>query len=157
MTHLGSNGPNDASGSNDADIDATVDDTGARPPRVTRIVGVYAAEGTLRGEVSYWIGARLGRAHCSLCDITHGTFREKSAWRECREAVPVPVEMYHRDDQPPPVREATGGIDPVVVAETDAGVVVLLDPAAVASCAGSPEALVDAISSAVVRAGLVWV
>jgi hypothetical protein len=118
---------------------------------------VYAAEGSLRGEVSYWIGARLGRMHCSLCDITHGTFREKSAWKECREGVPVPVEMYHRDDQPPAVRTATGNVDPVVVAETDTGIVLLLDPAAVAACAGSPEALVDAIGAAVDRNGLRWV
>jgi hypothetical protein len=125
-------------------------------PVVERIVGVYAAEGTLRGEVSYWIGARLGRTHCALCDITHGTFREKSAWRTCRESVPVPVEMYHRDDQPVAVRAATGNIDPVVVAETDAGVVVLLDPDAVAACDASPQALVDAIGAAVDAAGLRW-
>jgi hypothetical protein len=140
----------------DAD-DPTSDQARPAIPRVRRIVGVYAAQGSLRGEVSYWIGARLGRAHCSLCDITHGTFREKSTWRQCRDGVPVPVEMYHRDDQPPAVRAATGNVDPVVVAETDAGVVVLLGPAAVAACAGSPEALVDAISAAVESAGLVWV
>ena len=42
--------------------------------RVVRFVGVYNAEGTLRGEVAYWIGARLGLGHCALCDITHGVF-----------------------------------------------------------------------------------
>jgi hypothetical protein len=131
-------------------------DPRAQVPRVERVVGVYAAEGTLRGEVAYWIGARLGRAHCSLCDITHSTFREKAAWRTCRDSLPVPVEMYHRDDQPEPVRSATGGVDPVVVAETDGGVVVLLGPDAVAACNASPEALVDAISAAVETAGLRW-
>jgi hypothetical protein len=129
----------------------------AQAPRVQRIIGVYAAEGTRRGEVSYWIGARLGRTHCALCDITHGTFREKAAWRTCRDSVPVPVEMYHRDDQPEAVRSATGGVDPVVVAETDGGVVVLLGPDAVAACDASPDALVDAIGAAVETAGLRWI
>lgn len=136
---------------------STGDPSDADPgTRVRRIVGVYAAEGTVWGEVSYWIGARLGRAHCSLCDITHGTFREKSAWRTCRDSVPVPVDMYHRDDQPEAVRSATGGVEPVVVAETDGGVVVLLGPDAVAACDASPEALVAAIGTAVDATGLRW-
>jgi hypothetical protein len=57
------------------------DDRLARRP-VRRLVGVYDADGTLRGEVGYWVGARLGRAHCALCDITHSPIRERSglAW-----------------------------------------------------------------------------
>jgi hypothetical protein len=137
--------------------DSSGEDPGTLRPLVHRIVGVYAADGSLRGEVSYWIGARLGRAHCALCDITHGTFREKSAWRACRESVPVPVTMYHRDDQPAAVRAATRDVDPVIVAETDSGVVVLLGPDALAACSGAPEVLVDAISDAVDRAGLRWI
>ena len=35
----------------------------------------------LVGEARYWIGARLGRAHCALCDITHGLFTERDDWR----------------------------------------------------------------------------
>jgi hypothetical protein len=43
--------------------------------RVVRLVGVYDADGTPRGEIAYWVGARLGRTHCALCDITHGPWR----------------------------------------------------------------------------------
>jgi hypothetical protein len=39
---------------------------------IRRLVGVYNANGTVGGELAYFLGARLGRAHCSLCDITHG-------------------------------------------------------------------------------------
>ena len=46
------------------------------------IVGVYDADGTVTGELRYWFGARVGTAHCALCDISHGTFRAKSAWRD---------------------------------------------------------------------------
>jgi hypothetical protein len=28
--------------------------------------------------LSSFIGARLGRAHCALCDITHGLVRERA-------------------------------------------------------------------------------
>jgi hypothetical protein len=123
---------------------------------IRRLVGVYDADGTLRGEMAYWLAARVGRAHCALCDITHGTFRERDDWRACRAGLPVPFDTYHRDDQPARVRAATGDTAPAVVAETDTGVVVLLGPAALAECGGSPEQLLAAVEAAVVAAGLRW-
>ncbi len=122
--------------------------------RVRRFVGVYDADHTLRGELSYWIGARFGRAHCALCDITHGVVRERSDWRACRATLPVPFETFHRDDQPDAVRRAVGNALPSVVAETDDGVVVLLDPAALEACAGSVDALRTAVDDALAREGL---
>jgi hypothetical protein len=122
---------------------------------VVRLIGVYDADGTLRGELSYWIGARMGRAHCSLCDITHGLFRERADWRSCRSELPVPFETFHRDDQPDSVRRAVNGKAPVVVAETDdAAVHLLLDNAQIEACAASPDALIDAITTALAQAGL---
>ena len=123
---------------------------------IRRLVGVYDAEGTLRGELAYWVGARLGRAHCSLCDITHGSIREKGEWKACRQGLPVAFDTYHRDDQPPEVRAALEGRAPAVVAETDAGYVPLLDGSALDACEGSPAALVTAIEQALARCGLGW-
>ena len=48
---------------------------------------MYDADHTLIGEVSYWVGARLGRRHCALCDITHGLFTPKRDWTECRASL----------------------------------------------------------------------
>ena len=117
---------------------------------------MYDADHTLWGELSYWVGARLGRSHCALCDITHGLLREREDWRACRDEVPVPFETYHRDDQPEGVRAAAGGRVPVVVAETGDGWTVLLDGDALDACAGSPEALVRALDEALGRLGLSW-
>ena len=121
---------------------------------VLRLVGVYDAEGTLRGELSYWVGARLGRAHCALCDVTHGLLRERSDWRECRDAMPVPFDTYHRDDQPSAVRDAAQGDAPVVLAETAVGFVVLLGPAQLEACSGSVASFSAALDRAVAGAGL---
>jgi hypothetical protein len=116
---------------------------------VVRLVGVYNAEGTVLGEVSYWIGARFGRAHCSLCDITHGVFTERADWRACRATLPLPFVTFHLDDQPPSVRAALQGAAPAVVAElADGAVVLLLGPAALDACAASPARLVEAIEHA---------
>ena len=123
---------------------------------VVGLIGVYDADGSLRGELTYWVGARLGRAHCSLCDITHGLVRERSEWRTCRDGLPVPFDAYHRDDQPAEVRAATGDVAPVVVAETTAGIVNLLAPADLDACEGSVDRLVEALDHAIRREGLLW-
>lgn len=128
----------------------------APPSLIVRLVGVYDADSTLRGEVTYWIGARLGRAHCSLCDITHGRARERRDWKVCRAGLPVQFDMYHRDDQPDAIRVALDGIVPAVVAETASSVVVLLGPEALDECAGSTDRLVIAIELAVDNVGLRW-
>ncbi len=124
--------------------------------RIVSLVGVYDADSTLRGELAYWVGARLGRAHCALCDITHGLVRERSEWRTCQASLPVPFETYHRDDQPDTIRVALEGVAPAVVARTATAVVVLLGPDALAACAGSTARLVTAIEDAVVAHDLVW-
>ena len=116
----------------------------------TRLIGVYDADGTLRGELTYFVKARVGAAHCSLCDITHGKVRERADWKSCREELPMPFVTYHRNDQPAEVRAAAGGVAPVVVAETAEGMRLLLGPAELEACAGSPTLLRAAIDRALV-------
>ncbi len=124
--------------------------------RIVRLVGVYDADGTLRGELAYWVGARLGRRHCSLCEITHGSVRARPEWAACRAGLPVAFDTFHRDDQPDAFRAAAGGRAPVVVAETDTGHVVLLTDEDLRACGGSIDRLVEAIERAATRAGLDW-
>ena len=125
------------------------------PEPVLRLVGVYDADHTLWGELSYWVGARLGRAHCSLCDITHGSVREKSEWKGRRAGLPVPFDTYHRDDRPGDVRAATREV-PAVIAETASGFVSLLGPADLDECDGSVDRLMSALESAMAEADLTF-
>ena len=125
-------------------------------PRILRLIGVYDADGTKRGELMYWIGARLGRTHCALCEITHGIVRQRDDWRRCRDELAVPFEVYHRDDQPSGVRAATDGATPVIVAETTRGFVPLLFPTDLEVCDGAPDRLIDAIARAVEAHQLAW-
>ena len=122
---------------------------------LTRLVGVYDADGTLRGELTYWVGARLGRAHCALCDITHGAFRERGDWRACRAGLPVPFATVHRDEVPPSLADFDAAF-PYVAAETGDGAVLLLDTVAIEACGADPEALVIAVETAVSARGLSW-
>jgi len=124
---------------------------------IARLVGVYDAKGSLVGELSYFLRARIGRAHCALCEITHGRLRERKDWQACRSRLPAPFETFHRDDQPARIRDAAGAEAPAVVAETiDGKVVTLAGATELEQCAGSPERLVALIDSEVRRHGLQW-
>jgi hypothetical protein len=94
---------------------------------VRQFVGVYDADGTVLGEIRYWVGARFGRSHCALCEITHGTFRERSEWQRFRESLATEFVTFHRDDAPVDVLEVCEGRLAAVAARTDDSVLVLLD------------------------------
>ena len=120
---------------------------------VRELIGVYDADGTLVGEARYWIGARLGRAHCALCDITHGLFTERDDWRRCRDQLDVGFTTYHRNDAPAEVL-AAGSRAPFVLARTDRGLVALLGPEELDACAGDVEAFHEALGRACAERGL---
>ena len=117
---------------------------------IVRLVAVYDADGSWRGELSYVLRKRIGRASCALCDITHGRVRERSDWRACKEQLTLPIVTYHRDDQPGALRAAFGGVAlPFVAGEqSDGGYVLLVDAAGLQQCAGSPGRLVEAVQAA---------
>ena len=93
---------------------------------ISEFVGVYDADSTLIGEVSYWIGARLGTTHCSLCELTHGIFTKKTEWKECSRSLSVPFHTFHRNDAPADVLAAANGLFPLVLARFDTGLEVAL-------------------------------
>ena len=112
------------------------------------LIGVYDADGSFAGEIRYWVGARLGRTHCSLCEVTHGLFREKSEWRDCRDSLNVEFSTFHRDDAPDDVLEACKHQLPVVVARIVDGLVVVLGPGDLEVLGGDVPGFHDALSAA---------
>jgi len=86
-----------------------------------QFIGVYDADSTLIGEISYWVNARLGRTHCSLCELTHGMFTKKSEWKSCQSSLPIPFLVFHRNDAPPDVLQAAQGQFPIVLARYSHG------------------------------------
>jgi hypothetical protein len=78
---------------------------------------------------------------CALCQITHGLVAEKSEWRECQEALGVPVEYLHRDELTEELRPLVEGRLPAIVADHGGEKTLLLDDAAISRCRGSVEDL----------------
>lgn len=117
---------------------------------VVEVVGVYDADGGVRGELAYVVGHLLGRAECSLCDVTHGTVRRKPQWDAMATRLPVPVRLAHRNEATPAERAAwsSAGLPVVLGATAGGGHVVLLDRRALASLDGSVDAFERALRSA---------
>ena len=64
-----------------------------------KVVGIYNAEGSLWGELSYVSKKLLGLTQCSLCDLTHGwSPREKRSWREACSRSHVNITLLHLDE-----------------------------------------------------------
>ncbi len=62
------------------------------------LVGIYDADGGIVGELKYAYGKVRGRAHCALCDITHGyNPLGKTSWKQALAESAVKIKMIHRN------------------------------------------------------------
>ena len=118
--------------------------------KITGLIGVYDADATLVGELSYWVGARLGVRHCSLCDITHSLFRTKSNWLEVvnklESELGILFKAYHRNNQPADIRKALAGTYPAVIARNETNELhIFMTESEITECGKSPEVFLDAI------------
>lgn len=122
---------------------------------VRRLIGVYDADGGLRGEIAYIAGKLAGR-HCTLCDITHSPVRRRREWDAYVATLPVPFDVVHRNERTPEVTAATAGREACVVAQCDDGQVVMLLGSDDLARARDVSGLARALPSAVASAGLAW-
>lgn len=104
-------------------------------------MGIYNADGTLLGELTYVVRKYSGRGHCELCDITHGTVRRKPGWDAACTRAGLEIELLHRDEADADQLAAAGDL-PAVVAEHDGKWVLVMGPADLAACNGDPEEFV---------------
>lgn len=117
--------------------------------RFERLVGIYDADGTIRGELAYLIGRARGTAHCALCDITHGRLRRRADFDAACRGLVVPLELRHRDEITETVRAAAGGSYPCIVGIGAAGACVVMDRDDLDACAGDPDTLIQQLNAAV--------
>ena len=123
---------------------------------IRRLIGVYHADGGLRGEMTYAIGKMRGTTHCGLCDITHRGLRPRRAWTAMVADLPVPVDLVHLNEREPEIREITDGRTPCILAVTDPGVVVLLDRRELDALAGNIDRFPRLLARSIESHGLVW-
>ena len=115
---------------------------------VIEFIGVYDADATLIGEISYWLKARVGATHCALCELTHGVFRTKRDWVSCSRELAVPFRTFHRNDAPADVVQTSQQF-PVVLVRRSSGLSVLLDADALDEFAGDTVKFADHLADVI--------
>ncbi len=125
----------------------TPDEDGPRVVR--RLIGVYNADGGVRGELAYAVGHLRGTANCALCDITHKGVRRRRSWDMFCEELGIPFDLVHRNERSADLLSFTGARTPTVVAElATGGLVEVLDVAALDAVAGDVEGFGRALAGA---------
>ena len=111
------------------------------------LVGIFDADGGLRGELRYVFDKLAGRGHCALCDITHG-FNPlgKRSWKDACTAASLNVELLHRDEASPEQLAVADRL-PVVLAGDGARWRVLVPEGDLSACEGSPAELLKLIEA----------
>ncbi len=114
------------------------------------LVGIYDADGGVRGELGYLVQHLLGRAECALCDVTHGGIRRKPDWDAMVAGLGVPVRLVHRNETDAAERAAAAatGLPVVIGRRVDGAHRTLLTPAELAAAGGSVEAFGVALRAA---------
>ena len=116
-------------------------------PAPTTLVGVFDADGGLRGELRYVIDKLAGRGHCALCDITHGMNPlGKRSWKDACAAAGLTVALVHRDEASAEQLAVAGSL-PVVLAGDGGAWRVLVDSADLQACEGESAKLVALVES----------
>ena len=121
---------------------------------ITELIGVYDANGSVRGELAYALRKVTGRGHCSLCDITHGGLRRRRGFDAACSNLGVPFTLLHRNERAADVVAVSADRTPMVLGRTSEGLVVLLGAEQLDECSPSPEALVNALHHTIAALGL---
>ena len=109
-------------------------------------VGIYNADGSLLGEVSYVLAKFTGRGHCELCDITHGTFRRKRSWNTACDNAGIDIALVHRDEATANQLHVAGDL-PAVIRKDGNSWRLVAGPAELAACDGDPERLMSLLTT----------
>jgi len=101
---------------------------------IDELIGVYNADGGLVGELRYVVGKVLGRTHCALCDLTHGSVSMSPEWKRAADRISTPIVLLHLNERPEDVRRASDDTVPCVLARVGDELVVLLGPDDLEAC-----------------------
>ena len=104
-------------------------------PGITKLIGIYDADGGIFGEMKYFASKIFTNNHCSLCDITHG--KEKSEWEKCERQLPIAIDFVHLNERNEAMQEYTNGATPCVIGKTATGYVTIISKKELEQCQGN--------------------
>jgi hypothetical protein len=116
------------------------------------LIGVYNADGGLRGELAYVFGHLIGIRSCSLCDISHSPVRKKASFKELEQHLleehGIIVRMVHLNERNERETKASEGREPCMLLEyPDQSISMFLDATDLKALSGSVKSLKKLIIS----------
>ena len=120
---------------------------------VSKITGIYHADGGFLGELRYVAGKLRGTAHCALCDVTHGLTGKRSEFTRCEIGLGVPLELVHLNERSAELASFSSGRTPCVVGHAETGLVMLLEQGDLEGVKGSVSEFERILRAALGRAG----
>ena len=116
------------------------------------LIGVYNADGGLRGELSYVFGHLIGIRSCSLCDISHSPIKKKPSFKDLEQHLltehGVLVRMIHLNERNEREQKASEGQEPCMLLEyPDQSISMFLDSTDLKALSGSVSSLKRLITS----------
>ena len=110
-------------------------------PNLKSIVLAFNAEWSISGGLSYLAETVRSKEPCELCRITYGGLTKKGEWKACEKEVKAPVREVYKNQVDDELAAAIDGRYPSVLAETDQGYKMLVEPGQMDACEGDPKAL----------------
>ena len=105
-----------------------------------KYVGIYNADGTILGEISYVAKKLAGRGSCALCDITHGWTGRKKAFDQACSTADIEIELLHRNEATPEQLVAASQL-PAVIRHDGTSWTLVLGPTDLDACQADPDEL----------------
>ncbi len=116
------------------------------------LIGIYKADGGIRGELSYFFGHLVGIRSCSLCSISHSPIKKKSSFRALELHLlaehKIAVRMLHMNERNEREHKASQGREPCILLEyPDESISMFIDSAELSTISGNVSSLKKLISS----------
>jgi hypothetical protein len=116
------------------------------------LIGVYKADGGIRGELSYFFGHLVGTRSCSLCSISHSPIMKKASFkaleRHLLEEHKILVRMLHMNERNEREQNASAGREPCILLEyPDESISMFIDSTDLTALSGNVGSLKKLISS----------
>ncbi|MFW0120540.1 hypothetical protein [Rothia sp. CCM 9419] len=113
-----------------------------------QLIGVYAADGGIKGELSYVWGKLRHTRSCALCDITHGLNPlGKKEWKTACATLPIPFSAVHLNERDDLLKKIIPDTQAPAIAYIQDGTgFILINAEELEQCHKSAEALVSLIS-----------